>query len=196
MERRSQVPCAMEIPEPLRHGKARSPREHPRSQRGGDSSRAACHLTHTHPLLLILHQYFLQSHLLAGQAMLCLKHLPAGGEGDPKPVRPWSPGPPRPQQERRAGGKGLTGGAGPGIEGTRPPPPPTTRSLRTLSEPLLSSLRLFSPGPLPGRPCSPHKPLSAPPPRFPSPAPGSSPPASSAGPRRDGARPSKTGRQV
>lgn len=109
---------------------------------------AACHLAHTHPLLLILHQYFLQSHLLAGQAMLCLKHLPAGGEGDPKPIRPPSQGPPLPHQERKAGKRGLPGGAGPGIEGTRLP---TTSSLRSLSEPLLPPLSLFSPRPLSGR---------------------------------------------
>lgn len=154
---------------------------------------AACHLTHTHPLLLILHQYFLQSHLLAGQAMLCLKHLPAGGEGDPKPIRPFSQGPPLPHQKRRAGKR--VSRAGRGLV-SRALGYPTTSSLRSLSEPLLPPLSLFSPRPLSGRSCSPHRLLSATPPHFPSRASGSSPPASSVGPRRDGAQPSKTRRQV
>ena len=65
---------------------------------------------HTHPLFLVLHQYLLQGHLLAGLAVLCLKHLPAGGEGGPKRslrgrFRRARPSPTRggPERESRAG---------------------------------------------------------------------------------------------
>lgn len=76
------------------------------------------HPPRTHPLLLVLHQYLLQSHLLAGLAVLCLKHLPAGRKGDPRGLlRPFPQGPPRPHQRRA--GKGIPGGAGPGTEGPR-----------------------------------------------------------------------------
>lgn len=146
------------------------------------------HPTRTHPLLLILHQYLLQSHFLAGLAMLCLKHLPAGREGDPRELfRPFPQGPPLPHQRRT--GKGIRAGLGrvPRALGY-----PTTRCLRSLSEPL-------PPSPHPGvsrRYRSTHMLLSATPPCPPSRASSSSPPASSVRPGRAAARPSETTGQV
>ena len=151
------------------------------------------HPTHTHPLLLVLHQYLLQSHFLAGLAMLCLKHLPAGREGDPRGLfRPFPQGPPLPHQRRT--GRGIRAGLGrvPRALGY-----PTTRCLRFLSEPLPPSLCPFSPpGSLAERSRTTHMLLSATPPCPSSRASSSSPPAGSVRPGRAATRPSETRGQV
>lgn len=147
------------------------------------------HPAHTHPLLLVLHQHFLQSHLFAGLTVLCLKYLPAGREGDPRGfIRPFLQGPPLPHQRKRAGKRDSPGGAGPGTQGTPLPCHP-------LSEVLLRVPTSSPQPPHPGvsrRARSPRRLLSATPPRPPSRASGSSPPAGSGRPWRVAARPSKT----
>lgn len=147
------------------------------------------HPAHTHPLLLILHQHFLQSHLFAGLTVLCLKYLPAGREGDPRGfIKSFLQGPPLPHQRRRAAKKDSPGGAGPGTQGTPLPCHP-------LSAVLLRASTSFPRSPHPGlsrRARSPHRFLSATPPRPPSRASGSSQPAGSVRPWRAAARPSET----
>lgn len=149
------------------------------------------HPTHTHPLLLVLHQYLLQSHLLARQAMLCLKHLPGGQEGNAKElIRLFSYGSPLPHQRKppardsRVGLSLLSRALG---------YPTIIPYLQSLSEPLLPP---SSPRHLSERSCSPHKLLSANPPGPPPQASGSSQPVSSDRPGRAAARPSKTRGQI
>lgn len=69
----------------------------------------------THPLLLILHQHFLQSHLLARLTVLGFKYFPAGTERDPRDPSGISAGtapPPREEEQRESR---HTVGCGPGL---------------------------------------------------------------------------------
>lgn len=140
---------------------------------------------HTHPLFLVLHQYLLQGHLLAGLAVLCLKHLPAGGEGGPKRAlrgrfRRARPSPTRggPERESRAGLGRVPQGTRLPHHAVTPVPSRVSTSFPLLLAPHPGVSRR-DPAPLTG---SSLQPLPAPPSR----ASGSSPPADSFRPRRGG----------
>lgn len=100
---------------------------------------------------------------MAGLAVLCLKHLPAGGEGRPKRAlkRTFPQSPPLPHQRRP--GKGIPGGAGPGpSRHSATPPRGDSGPFSSLS--LLPSAPCASLGRLAERSRTTHRLLSATPP--------------------------------